>query len=71
MGFEGLLGNEQLKNNLRASVGRGRASHFYLITGPEGSWHSFWQLPWFAGNRISPAFPAMPAERCCPKITRM
>ena len=37
MGFEGLLGNEQLKNNLRASVGRGRASHFYLITGPEGS----------------------------------
>ena len=37
MGFEGLLGNEQLKQNLRASVGRGRLSHFYLICGPEGS----------------------------------
>ena len=37
MGFEGLLGNEQLKNNLRASVNRGRASHFYLISGPKGS----------------------------------
>lgn len=37
MGFEGLLGNEQLKSNLRASVGRGRAAHFYLISGPKGS----------------------------------
>ena len=37
MGFEGLLGNDRLKENLRASVGRGRVSHFYLICGPEGS----------------------------------
>ena len=37
MGFEGLLGNERLKENLRVSVGRGRASHFYLISGPAGS----------------------------------
>lgn len=37
MGFEGLLGNERLKENLRISVGRGRASHFYLISGPAGS----------------------------------
>ena len=37
MGFEGLLGNERLKENLRMSVGRGRASHFYLISGPAGS----------------------------------
>ena len=37
MGFEGLLGNERLKDNLRVSVGRGRISHFYLISGPEGS----------------------------------
>ena len=37
MGFEGLLGNEQLKQNLRASAARGRLSHFYLICGPEGS----------------------------------
>ena len=37
MGFEGLLGNERLKENLRVSVGRGRAAHFYLISGPAGS----------------------------------
>lgn len=37
MGFEGLLGNDRLKENLRASVGKGRASHFYMISGPVGS----------------------------------
>lgn len=37
MGFEGLLGNERLKENLRASIRRGRVSHFYLICGPEGA----------------------------------
>ena len=37
MGFEALLGNERLKENLTGSLSRGRVSHFYLITGPEGS----------------------------------
>lgn len=37
MGFDTLLGNDRLKDNLRHSVGRGRISHFYLISGPEGS----------------------------------
>lgn len=37
MGFETLLGNERLKDNLRSSIRRGRASHFYLISGPQGS----------------------------------
>lgn len=37
MGFEALLGNEQLRQNLRSSIGRGRISHFYLISGPAGS----------------------------------
>ena len=37
MGFESLLGNERLKDNLRQSLRRGRVSHFYLISGPEGS----------------------------------
>ena len=37
MGFDSLLGNARLKDNLRMSVGRGRVSHFYLISGPEGS----------------------------------
>ena len=37
MGFESLLGNERMKDNLRAGLRRGRMSHFYLISGPEGS----------------------------------
>ena len=37
MGFEGLLGNERLKENMRRSLARGRISHFYLICGPVGS----------------------------------
>ena len=37
MGFEALLGNRQLKENLRAAIGRGHISHFYLISGPAGS----------------------------------
>lgn len=37
MGFDALLGNRQLKENLRAAMGRGHISHFYLISGPAGS----------------------------------
>lgn len=37
MGFESLLGNTRLKENLNSSLARGRISHFYLISGPEGS----------------------------------
>ena len=37
MGFEGLLGNDRLKENLAHSLRRGRTAHFYLISGPEGS----------------------------------
>lgn len=37
MGFEALLGNDQLKQNLAESLARNHISHFYLISGPEGS----------------------------------
>ena len=37
MGFEALLGNERLKDNLTSSLRRGHISHFYLISGPAGS----------------------------------
>ena len=37
MGFEGLLGNARLKENLSGSIRQGRISHFYLISGPEGA----------------------------------
>lgn len=37
MGFDSLLGNRRLKENLSAGIRRGRLSHFYLISGPAGS----------------------------------
>ena len=37
MAFETLLGNDRLKKNLEESLARGHISHFYLISGPEGS----------------------------------
>jgi DNA polymerase-3 subunit delta' len=37
MGFEQLLGNDRLKENLSRSLKRGRGGHFYLISGPQGS----------------------------------
>ena len=37
MGFERLLGNEHIKANLEMSLEKGHISHFYLVSGPEGS----------------------------------
>ncbi len=37
MSFGTLLGNAQLKENLSRSIRSGHISHFYLISGPEGS----------------------------------
>ena len=37
MGFAMLLGNDRLKENLRQSLAKGHISHFYLISGPQGS----------------------------------
>ena len=37
MGFETLLGNSRLKENLTAALQQGKTAHFYLISGPEGS----------------------------------
>ncbi len=37
MGFASLLGNDSLKEQLQTAFRKGRASHFYLISGPDGS----------------------------------
>ena len=37
MGFEVLLGNERIKDNLRLSFEKNRVPHFFLICGPQGS----------------------------------
>lgn len=41
MGFSTLLGNERLKENLTRSLKKGHISHFYLISGPEGSGQAY------------------------------
>lgn len=37
MGYEKLLGNNRLKENLESAAKTGKFSHFYVISGPEGS----------------------------------
>jgi len=37
MRFDGLVGNTELKKGLSAAFSRGKVSHSYLLTGPEGS----------------------------------
>ena len=37
MGFDALLGNDRLKNNLTATLRQGKNAHFYLISGPTGA----------------------------------
>jgi DNA polymerase-3 subunit delta' len=37
MGFEALLGNQRLKDNLIAALQQGKNAHFYVISGPAGS----------------------------------
>ena len=65
MGFDTLLGNEQLKQNLTAARDRDRFSHFYLICGPEGSGRHT-----LADLRMPPVGCAPAAARCCHTATR-
>ena len=37
MAFETFLGNDRMRENLSASLKKGHISHFYLISGPQGS----------------------------------
>lgn len=64
MGFETFLGNERLKENLTSSLSRGRVSHFYLISGPEGSGkHTLARL---LAAAILCKEPHRPCCRCAP-----
>ena len=67
MGFEMLLGNERLRENLSRSIERGHIAHFYLISGPEGSGkHTLarlWPPPSTAPVTPNPACAAVPAGK--------
>ena len=68
MGFETLLGNDRLKQNLISSLQKGRISHFYLISGPLGSGkHTLARL---LSAAILCKEPAAPCTRCniCRKV---
>lgn len=65
MGFETLLGNDRLKENLTGSLARGRISHFYLITGPCGSGkHTLARLLAAAILCQAPTRPCMTCTAC-------
>ncbi len=65
MSFETLLGNERLKENLIQSLKKGRASHFYLISGPEGSGkHTLAQLLAAALLCREPEKPCLRCSAC-------
>ena len=65
MGFEGLLGNDRLKDNLRQSLSRGRGGHFYLISGPKGAGkHTLAQLLAAALMCSQPERPCLACPQC-------
>ena len=68
MGFEALLGNQRLKENLTNSLKNNHISHFYLISGPAGSGrHTLARL---LAAAIQCKDPDKPCLRClsCRKI---
>lgn len=65
MGFEALLGNERLRQNISRSIARGHISHFYLISGPEGSGkHTLAQLLAAAIHCTGAQKPCMQCAAC-------
>lgn len=65
MGFEALLGNERLKQNLSGAISRGRLSHFYLISGAEGSGkHTLAQLLAAAALCTGAQKPCLQCSHC-------
>lgn len=53
MGFDALLGNDRLKQNLTRSLSKGHVSHFYLISGPEGSGQAYFGKAAWGGDPLS------------------
>ena len=65
MGFEALLGNDRLKENLQESLRRNRISHCYLLTGPVGSGkHTLAQLLSAAILCSHPQKPCLTCPSC-------
>ena len=74
MGFESLLGNERLKENLTGSLRRGRVSIFICFPArkaPESTrWPTCWPRRFCAGETTAPAAAANRAARCWITATR-
>ena len=65
MSFEQLLGNDGIKRQLSAAVSRGKLSHSYLISGPEGSGkHTLARLLAAAMECEQPSPPCLTCRSC-------
>ena len=64
MPFDSLLGNDRLKENLSRSLAKNHISHFYLISGPEGSGKR--TLARLLAAAVLCREPGKPCLRCLP-----
>ena len=65
MGFQELLGNEQLKQDLAQAFRRGQIGHFYLLCGPRGSGkHTLARLMAAAAQCESREKPCLTCHSC-------
>lgn len=65
MNFSGFLGNETLKERLSSAIAKGKLSHSYLLTGPEGSGkHTLARLLMAAMECTSGKKPCLSCPQC-------
>ena len=77
LGFNDILGHEQIKEHFRNAVQTGKVSHAYILSGEAGmgrkSLANAFALSLLCekGDGRSPVCSAMPANRYFPEITRI
>ena len=76
LGFNDILGHEQIKEHFRNAVQTGKVSHAYILSGEAGMGrkslaNAFASACFAKRGWRSPVCSAMPANRYFPEITRI